>query len=196
MMNMEVRCPACNEWSYPQLPRAGNAARPETMGQARLNELVNANDEVDGWHNRRRKRRQPQHLPQPQTQTARPPQPAQEQWHIMTTDGPRGPFGNDKIIQLAREGILKPRNRMTNARTGNEIRAEEIPNLVKAKPKPASKTQWYVQTSKGDAGPFASAKIVEFAKDGKIKAKTMLRCGSVGEFIPAGTVNGLIPASA
>jgi hypothetical protein len=196
MMHMEVRCPACNEWSYPQLPRAGNAASPETMGQARLNELVNANDEVDEGHNRRRKRRQPQQPPQPQTQAARPPQPAQEQWYILTTDGPKGPFGNDKIMQLAREGILKPRNRLTNARTGIEIRAEEIPNLFKAKPKPASETQWYVQTSKGDAGPFASAKIVEFAKDGKIKTKTMLRCGSVGEFIPAGTVNGLIPASA
>ena len=190
MLNMEVRCPACMEWTYPKLPQADNAARPEKMGQTRLDELVGAADGAGTRRNRKRKRHT-----QPTPQPTPSPQPAQEQWYILTTSGPRGPFGKDKITQFAKAGKIKASNRLTNARTGSEMRASEIPNLFSAPPKPVGEDEWYVQTSKGDAGPFSSAKIIEFAKTGKIKPKTMLRCGQTGQFIAANTVSGLIPTT-
>ena len=158
MLNMEVRCPACLEWTYPRLPRADDTARPEKMGRTRLNELIDAADEVGGSRNRNPKRRQTQRPTQPIPS----PQPAQQQWYILTTSGPKGPFGDDKIAQFARAGKIKASNRLTNARTGTEIRAGEIPGIFREPPKPAIQptpagdSEWYVQTSKGDAGPFTN----------------------------------------
>jgi hypothetical protein len=187
MLNTKVRCPACMEWTCPQLPQATvEASKPELMGQSRLNDLVEANEEVDQWHNHGRKR---PHAPQPA-------QPKQNYWYVVTDSGPKGPYTNKQIVQFAREGKINEANRLIDANTKTEFRAGDIQNLFARKtPQAPRQSLWYVKTAKGNAGPFPSAKIVEFAKDGKIQANTMLRNGNTGEFVAAGTVNGLIPTA-
>ena len=194
LLESKVRCPACMQWTFPRLPRAIDVTRPEEAGQSRLNELADAAEEIEAWNNRRRRPGKP---PQPIT----PPRPVQDGWYVLTASGPRGPFSNKQIMQFARAGKINAANRLRKASNGTEVRAGDIPNLfgvpTKAtrKPTPAGKDGWYVRTSKGDAGPFTNARIIAFAKAGKINAKTMLRYGNTGQFVAAGTVNGLIPAT-
>ena len=203
LLQREVKCPACMQWTFPQLPRADDFARPQESGQSKLNELADAAGKVEAGHNRKSNRtdRSPQAIT--------PPRPAQDQWYVLTTSGPQGPFSNKKIIQFARAGKINASSRLRRAGNTTEVRAGDIPNLFSATPKerphspvaaekpaPGGKDGWYIRTSKGDAGPFASAKIIEFAKAGKIKANTMLRCGNTGQFVAAGAVNGLIPTTA
>ena len=202
MLDMEVRCPNCMEWTYPVLPQAGTDSceeEPEALGQNRLDELIGANDDVEQWHKRRRKHRQ----------ARRPAQPIdlQNQWYIMTSSGPQGPYANEQIVQFAKEGKINAANELMNARSKSIICAGKIPSLfgnktektvkpVKSvKPEKTVKPShqdWYVQTAKDDAGPFTSAKIIEFAKAGKIKPDTMLRKAESQQFIPASKINGLI----
>ena len=193
MLDMEVRCPNCMEWTYPVLPRAGtglDTEAPEELGQNRLDELIGANDDVEQWHKRRRRRRQ----------ARRPARPAdlQNMWYIMTSSGPRGPYASEQIVQFAKDGKINAANELMNAQSKSVICAGKIPNLFgkqpkkTVKPKQTSHQDWYVKTAKGEAGPFTSAKIIEFAKAGKIKADTMLRKAESQQFVLASKINGLI----
>lgn len=197
MVNVEVRCPNCGEWTYPQLPKAETAprpaqrpaaARPELMGQARLDALVGANEDTTASHKRRHRR------------AVRPPRKTEELWFVLTDSGPKGPYANEQIVNFARQGKINKANRLRNAKTGVDYRAGDIPNLFPSpekpagKPEPAEEPQWFVQTAKGHAGPFTDTQIVAFAKDGKINAKTMLRKGHTGQFVSAAEIRGLLPA--
>ncbi|MCP4377951.1 MAG: DUF4339 domain-containing protein [bacterium] len=203
MLSKEVQCPACMECARPHLPKADRTSQPESTGQSSLNDLIEANKDVEDWHNRRRERQPAQRPPRPaqavQPRPTAPVQPEQSKlnhWYIVTDSVPRGPFNNKQIVQFAKEGKINKANLMINAHTKATIRAGMIPNLFTRKtPQKQPQGQWYVQTAKGNAGPFPSEKIVEFAKSGKIKADTMLRHGTTGKLTAAGTVSGLIPAA-
>ena len=187
-LEKEIKCPACLQWAYPQLPKVGDdddSLRPEKLGQARLEELVNAADDVEAWRDRRRKRRRTRRQAQPVT----PPRPAEDQWYVLTASGPKGPFSSKAIMQFARTGKINKANRLKNARSGAEVRAGDVPNLFSAPP--AADDGWYVQTPKGNAGPFTNEQIIAFARAGKIAARTMLRYGQTGRFVAADTVRGL-----
>ena len=187
LLEREIQCPACMRWAYPQLPRATGFVRLEEAGQSRLNELAGAAEEVEAWNNRRSSRTY--RRPQPVT----PPQPPQKGWYVLTDSGPQGPFSDKQIIQFARAGKINAANRLRKASNGTEVRAGDIPNLFGAPPD--AKDGWYIHTSKGDVGPLAHAKVAALAKAGKIGAKTMMRYGDDGQFIAAGTVQGLIPTT-
>ena len=202
LLQREVKCPACMQWTCPQLPRADDFARPQESGQSKLNELADAAGKVEAGHNR--KSNQTDRSPQ----TITPPRPAQDGWYVLTTSGPQGPFSNKKIMQFARAGKINASSRLRRAGNGTEVRAGDIPNLFSATPKkrphspiaagkpaPGGKDGWYIRTSKGNVGPFANAQVVALAKARKISAKTMLRYGDSGQFVAAGTVRGLIPAT-
>jgi len=187
LLEREIQCPSCMEWAYPELPRATGSVRPEEAGQSRLDKLAGAAEEVEAWNNRRSS--QAFHPPQPVT----PPQAPQKGWYVLTDSGPRGPFSDKQIMQFARAGKINAANRLRKASNGTEVRAGDIPNLFSAPP--GSKDGWYIRTSKGNVGPFAHTKVAALAKAGKISAKTMMRYGDDGQFIAAGTVQGLIPTT-
>jgi len=197
LLNTEVRCPNCMEWTYPHLPRAGGEPRrqyvqPELLGQDRLEELIGAGEQVRHRHHHGRRRKRSK--------------PGQALWYVLTDSGPKGPYDNRQILGFAREGKINKANMLRHAGTGADYRAGDIPNLFPspqkptkkpqpASPSPASEPQWYVKASKGDAGPFTGEQIVAFAKAGKITAGTMLKKGHAGDYIAAESVRGLLPES-
>ncbi|MBC8372756.1 MAG: DUF4339 domain-containing protein [Planctomycetes bacterium] len=199
LLHTEVRCPNCLEWVYPQLPKAGLAARPtagsearrppqpagrpEEMGQARLDELVGANEKTGTRHSRRHRKS------------------TRDLWYVLTNSGPAGPYDKEQIIGFARDGKINKANQLRNATSGTEYRAGEVPDLFPSRGEPAEKpklsneSEWYVKTARGQAGPFTGAELVAFAKSGKINAGTMLRKGQVGDFTAAEHIKGLFPAN-
>ena len=224
MLDREVRCPGCLQWTRPMLPQPGGGLRPELAGQSRLNELNTATDEKKARRKRRRSIRppaptEPSDILEP-TETVEPiemaeivepietlepvePQPMSNLWYVMTSKGNSGPFCRDKINEFAQAGKIDGTNKLKNAETGAIVRTRDIVDIFtkpatpqpEPEPIPEGKRQWYVHTSKGDAGPFPNTKIIELAQAGKITEKTMLRKGAEGEFIPAGKVQGLITKS-
>ena len=225
MLEREIKCPACMHYGRPGLPKANPAIRrrnehrdvplrpdeygvvplsldgyedasvhPEDQGQSRLDELVGATEREAAARRQRYK-----HAFRP---------PPMDGWYILTDSGPRGPYSNEQIVQFAQAGRINAANRLRNARTGEEARAGDVPGLLgtppgtrphsplsAGKPAPGGKDGWYVQTPKGNAGPFTNEQIVAFARAGKITAKTMLRYGKTGRFVAADTVHGLVPTT-
>ena len=220
MLDAEVRCPNCREWTRPQLPRAEAASRPTAVRPPTPGAQTAPPPVRGGAAVRPRAAEPPQIEPElmgqerlddlvgagEETGTRQRrgrrrvrKKPTKNLWYVLTDSGPKGPYAKEQITEFARQGQINQANNLRNATTGVDCPAGDVPGLFAKPAKSAKKAEppvdpeWYIKTKNGQAGPFTGHEIVAFAKAGKINAATMLRKGHAGNFAPAGGVPGLFP---
>jgi len=138
LLQREVKCPACSQWTRPHLPQVADASGPQP--QTPNNEPARAVVEVESWHNYVAGDTctdTPQDAPsppvrlRPRRQTARPTaNSATEGWWIRTAKGDFGPFDHKRVVALAKSGKINEKTLMRYGQGGEFLTAGQVRGLI------------------------------------------------------------------
>jgi hypothetical protein len=127
-------------------------------------------------------------------------------WYIKINNAEHGPLTSDRLKQLAQQGKVTPDTSVKKGQAGTWHRANDVHGLFAApgsQSTPATatpqgspvETQWYLFTGEKQFGPVPLATLRQWATDGRVTATMHVRQAEGGNWMPAGQLPGVFPAS-